>query len=71
MTPPGGLGPTRIRLHAWALALQLFRERLARGLLNLAETVEVPQLRLQLVNTILHFLREKKKSSTLQNCFQL
>lgn len=60
MTPPGGL--TWVRLHAWALALQLFREGLAQGLLSLPETVEVPQLCLQLINTILHFLQEKKRS---------
>lgn len=59
MAPPGGL--TWIRLHARALALQLLRERLAHGLLNLPETVEVPQLGLQLINTILHFLHQKKK----------
>lgn len=59
-TPPGGL--TWVRLHAWALALQLFREGSAQGLLSLPEAVEVPQLGLQLIDTILHFLREEKKS---------
>lgn len=58
----GGL--TWIGLHARALTLELFRERLSDGLLDSPETVEVPQFCLQLINSILHLLHNKEKLNT-------